>query len=174
MSIIEGIGGSGSELIQMLQRLSGQGESSKGFASRGSPPAGGVPPGGPPEGCATAITDKVGAFAEAAGLDAETVASLQDKLSSAISAALEEMDGSTDPRELIDGTILSTLEEYGLDGQAFLSELKASMHAGGPSLDGTGGQLSSSDIMSQMSSLLNSSADPTSYSASLSLLDTLA
>ena len=177
MSIIGSVGGTGSELIQMLQRLAGQSdENSKRIAARGSPPPGGFPPGGPPEGGAAVLTEKVGAFAEAAGLDSETVTSLQDQLSSAISAALEDADESTSPRELIDGAILSTLEEYGLDGEAFLSELKASMPTGGPSMGGMEGQLSRGDMVSEMLSSLGVSTDASSLSAgtSLSLLDTLA
>ncbi len=133
--------------------------------------AGGFPPGGPPEGGAAVLADKVGAFAKAAGLDSETVTSLQDQLGSGISAALEDTDGSADPRELIGGAILSTLEEYGLDGEAFLSELKASMPTGGPSLGGLGSQLPSSDIVSQMFSLLNGNTNTSTLSANVSLLD---
>ncbi len=173
MSTIGSVGGTGTELIQMLQRLAGQSDNdSEGFAARGSPPSGGPPPGGPPEGGASAITDKVGEFAESAGLDSETVTSLQDQLSSAISAALENADESTDPREVIDGAILSTLEEYDLDGEAFLSELKASAPAGGPRTGEMGGQLPSSDVSSQMLSLMNGGAS--SLSTSMSLVDTLA
>ncbi len=171
MSIIGSVGGSGSELMQMLQRLAGQSESPNGSGAPGSPPRGGFPPGGPPEGGAAVLADKVGAFAKAAGLDSETVTSLQDQLGSGISAALEDTDGSADPRELIGGAILSTLEEYGLDGEAFLSELKASMPTGGPSLGGLGSQLPSSDIVSQMFSLLNGNTNTSTLSANVSLLD---
>ncbi|MBN1512581.1 MAG: hypothetical protein JXB13_11245 [Phycisphaerae bacterium] len=173
MSTIGSVGGSGSDLIQMLQRLAGQSESPQEFAVGGSPPQGGPPPGGPPEDCASMVTDQVASFAEAEGLDSETVSSLQEQLASAISAALEESDGSTDPRELIDGAILSTLEEYGLDGEAFLSELKGSMPAP-PNAGEMGRGSTDSDIMSQMLSSLTGSTDTAGPSTQVSLLDIIA
>ncbi len=174
MSIIGSVGGSGLDLTQMLQRLTGESESSQGQAVRGSPPEGAPPPGGPPDGGGGMISDKVGEFAKSAGLDSETVAALQEELDTAINEALEEADESTDVREVIDGAIQATLDEYGLDGEAFLSEMKASMPPEPPSPPSTGGEMTTSDIMSEMLGVLSNGTYSSSSTANLSLLDALA
>ena len=168
MSTIGSVGGSSSELMaQMLQQLTAQNQSTQASSARGSPPQGGGPPPGPPPGGAGMITDKVGEFAEEAGLDAETVAALQDELDSAISTALENKDHSNDPKEVIDSAIASTFEEYGLDSDAFLSDLQESMPAGGPGMGGTGGQLPTSDMVSQMFTMMSTGTFSTGTSAGL-------
>ncbi len=156
----------------MLQRLAGRSGESEELRVRGSPPMGGPPPGRPPEGGAEMLAAKVGVFAVTAGLDEETVTSLQDQLDSAIIDALGGAEASADHRKLVDEAILNTLEEYGLDGEAFLNELEASRPAGGPVPSGSGGDLPQSDVMAQMFSLMN--GDASSLSTNMRLLDALA
>ncbi len=177
MSIIGSVGGTNSELMQMLQRLAGQSdESSQGTAVRGSPPQGAPPPGGPPDGGAM-LSEEVASFAEEAGLDAETIAALQEDLEAAIASAMEnaEESQSTDPREIIDGAVTSTLAEYGLDGEAFISEFKESMPPeGAPPPGAMDAASSQEDLITQILDLVSEGTASSGAYGNLSLLDTLA
>ena len=174
MLSIDSLGGSGSELMQMLQRLTGQSDNTMGIAARSNGPPQGAPPDGPPSGAPPQLTDAVASYAEEAGLDEETIATLQDELNSEISAAFESAEDGADPREIIDAAIASKFEEYGLDGEAFISELKASMPEGGPPPQSSTEELTSDEIVSQLLSSLSSSADTSTTYSGLSLLNTIA
>jgi len=103
-----------------LKKFQSELQSSMGGA--GGPPPGGPPPGGPG---GADLESRFNDAAVAAGLDAGKTDELQSKIKSAIGQALENSDGSTDPRQTIQDAIDSLLKEYGVDLTKFKSLMQS-------------------------------------------------
>jgi hypothetical protein len=69
----------------------------------------------------------------AAGLDESEVDQAMSEIKSAVSAALSESDGTTDPREAVSNAIDTTLQQYGVDTDKLKEELRASGKGARPS-----------------------------------------
>ncbi len=106
MTSISSIGGFGMEPNQFNVRATGL---------QGAKPA--PAPGELPEGGQNPMMERIESLAVEAGLDPETIATLQEELQAAIAAALEnanETAESGDPREAVHSAIESVLADYGI------------------------------------------------------------
>lgn len=181
MSTVSSVSGYGTELLQILQQST--------RTQTGATAAGGMSQmterlaEGLSDNRAQKFEEQLATFAEESGLDAEQVAALQEDVRSAISAALEESDESTDHRTAIKNAVGGVLESYGLDANAFDEEMKA--NAPPPPSGGMGGfspggltagdtEAQSTTAMSQLLSMLSGGSDDSGLLANLSLLDAVA
>ena len=152
MSAVSGAGGLSTELLQSLLQAQKQNETD---STRQTPPADEM---GPQQ-----LWTEIEESAETAGLTTEEVDELKSTLRDAIASAMNEVDSSEGPeaaREAIDGAILTTLQERGIDTtdiEARMEEAKSKMQSGPPpdataSGDSAGGG-------STLLSLINSEED---------------
>lgn len=138
--------------------------------ARGRPPDGGG--GGPGQ----LMANKLTSFAEAAGLDADTTFTLQRDIKAAMGTAMANSPGEPPARTTVESALSGVLNDYGLDADAFFSELEAS----GPA-DGAGPYLAPATgggpgMMHSQLSATDASTDLAGWLASLDieLLDELA
>ena len=163
MSSIASVGGSGSGIAQMLQRLAQQ----RGGAT-GASPFGGSPPN---DSQRAEMESKFKDAALAAGLDPKAADGLQDEIKSSISDALKNTDGTNDPRQAVQDAIDSTLKKNGVDLEKFKSQMQSSMGGmsgmgppgGMPPMGGMNGQ---SNVNSLLSNLKSAYAGNTSNTSS--------
>ncbi len=134
MSVIGSVGGSSLDLYQILQQSALQQNTQvESGAARGEPPS--------EEQRSEWLEHLAESVAESADLDAEAAADLQEQLEAAVTAALEETDDSSDPRQAVDDAIRGVLEENGLDPEEYMPERPEPPPMNGAS--GAGGLLSS-------------------------------
>ena len=106
MTSISSIGGFGMDPNQFNVRATGL---------QGTKPA--PAPGELPEGGQSPMMERIESLAVEAGLDSETIATLQEELQAAIAAALEDASQTSesgDPREAVHSAVESVLADYGI------------------------------------------------------------
>lgn len=146
MSGISSLASANAYPLQTLQQLNPQSGAAAGGRAGQARPNGGEPPPG--------LWEDVESSAIDAGLTDEEVDELKVNLKEAIADALESVDrsaGAEAGHEAIDGAILSTLQEYGIDTtelETRMQEAHSHARAGGPppnrgGAQGGGGSLAS-------------------------------
>ena len=161
MSGISGIGSSGNSLSIILQRLDGANSQSGGLSVSGDSNASPL----------SAMRSKL----EASGVDVQKLDSLQDKIKSAVTSAIQNSQnsgGTTDMQQVIQDAVDKTLKDNGIDPNQLKQEMQSAM--GGVMPSGGMGDTTTSSIGSMKSSELdalfgdNSSNSNTSASTSKS------
>ncbi|MFH1748900.1 MAG: hypothetical protein ABIG44_17855 [Planctomycetota bacterium] len=121
--------GSDSRMLQMLQqRIQEQGGASAsappGARMGGGPgsegrPGMGVGGVGPPRGAQREeLWSKLESYAQDVGMSAEDLESLTSGIDSAVASVLENLDESSDPRQVVADTIAGVLVDYGIDPES--------------------------------------------------------
>ncbi|HRX84131.1 MAG TPA: hypothetical protein P5572_03850 [Phycisphaerae bacterium] len=178
MSTVSSVGGYGQELLQMLQNFKLQKNDPSTAKTQALQPAARLAKG--LSNRSEKFENEVGSFGEASGLDSDDVAALKQDVHTAIDNALQNANGSQDPRELVKSAVESTLQSYGLDASAFEAQLQKNapappaFGAPGAALGGAGQANGDSGSTSPLLGLLNGKADSSGILSSLSLVDMLA
>jgi hypothetical protein len=124
MQSIGTVGGSGSELMQMLQRLAGQ---------QGTSATGSTRPFGPPSEKMQAEMDrKFEETLKGMGVDDETVSQIQDEIKSAVSETIGSQGKDADGRQAVQDAVDSVLQKHGIDMEEFKSQFKPPTDGMGP------------------------------------------
>ena len=131
MSGISSIGNSGNSLSLILQRLDGANSQTDGLSVSGDSN----------DSPLSAMRSKL----EASGVDVQKLDSLQDKIKSAVTTAIQNSQnsgGTTDMQQVIQGAVDKTLEDNGIDPNQLKQEMQSAMGGTMPS-DGMGGTTTS-------------------------------
>lgn len=116
MSGISGIGSSGNSLSIILQRLDGANSQSGGLSVSGDSNASPL----------SAMHSKL----EASGVDVQKLDSLQDKIKSAVTSAIQNSQnsgGTTDMQQVIQDAVDKTLKDNGIDPNQLKQEMQSAM-----------------------------------------------
>jgi len=120
MSSISGVGGSGSDVVQFLQKMAGQ-QDSDGTSATAAPKAhkhhGGHARGD--------FQTRFGDALKAEGVSDDETTKIEDEIKSKLQSAAQDQGNGTDPRTTIKSTIDDVLKEHGLDPEAIDQQLKA-------------------------------------------------
>lgn len=169
MSTISGIGGSNSELIQMLQQLFRQQTQETNTST--------APPGEPDESRRAAFDADLEEALTAAGLEADQMDEVKSEIQAAISSVMSNQDDSTDRHEAVKQAIDETLAKYDVDTEAFHETMEANRPPGGPGGPmGGGGMMGNYDASGQyqqdgtLLSYLTENSDSSSLSQLLASL----
>jgi hypothetical protein len=167
MSGIGGVGGSNAELVQMLQQMASR-QGGQGPRVGGGQSGGGGGPG-------AMMQNQLVSFAESAGLDTETVSSLQADVKSAVTTALEDAGSSgTNPKEAVSSAVRGVFDEYGLDSEAFKGQMDQARSDMRSKLMGalggtTGGPQSGANLLGQLFGSRGEESDVSSLLAQLNI-----
>ena len=154
-----------------IQQMLGGVTSASGQTGQMGPARPSMPPPGEAGGEGPFGGGRLEAIASAAGLDEETVESLQSDLRAAVGSVLEETEDGEDPREAIKSAIESTFAAYGIDAETLKESLGEAGMRPPPPGGGMGGfgsppsgnsgyasELSAVDFLSQMVPLVDEDA----------------
>ncbi len=157
MSGISSIGSSGNSLSIILQRLEGANSQSGGLSVSGDSNASPL----------SAMRSKL----EASGVDVQKLDSLQDKIKSAVTSAIQNAQnsgGTTDMQQVIQGAVDKTLKDNGIDPNQLKQEMQSAMGGAMPtgSMGGTTTSGNGSMTSSELDALFGDNSSTSSTSAS--------
>ncbi len=118
--------GSNADTSAMLERLSGMSRGARGSggvgfeAMRQQLEAKGVD--------TSAMQEK---FASAAGIDSGQLGDLRADLQSTLESTRASLDGSSDPRAMIESALRGVFEEHGVDVEGLKAQMQSTLHSAG-------------------------------------------